>query len=225
MTELYRKADTSLHDIGGHLCIQRGPRGIRTTVQSLSELLEIAAEEVPVSLTELDTLARDYFPAGAPLPPGARSGLPRMPADRLDPGYTQYLDARFEALGNDIGELKEILDPDYGKDPDPQERVQIAGQIERWVDATFWPNDRSAEAVRELAHAIRRNDLKTFVEGEGCARYDNDEGDRKVAAFKHVELLNRIDDHREKANGHPAAQAIREAFDRLKLDLEKAALA
>ena len=77
---------------------------------------------------------------------------------------------------------------------DPAEaRFRMASDIERWVDRTWWPNDRSAEAVRELAHAVRRNDVAAFVDGEGCARYDNDEGDRKAARWKKTDLLNRID--------------------------------
>ena len=58
---------TSLHDIGGHLCVQRGPRGIRTVVQSFNELLEIAAEEIPLDNKDLDALGR-FFVAGEPRP-------------------------------------------------------------------------------------------------------------------------------------------------------------
>ena len=54
----------------------------------------------------------------------------------------------------------------------------MADDIQRWVDRTYWPNDRTASAVRSLAHAVRRNDVAAFVDGEGFARYDNDEGDR-----------------------------------------------
>ena len=111
MTQLHQHRDTSLHDIGGHLCVQRGPRGIRMMVQSFPELLEIAAEEIPLANDELAALGT-FFPngaAGAPLPPGAKAGLPDLPADRLDPGYTQYLDAHFDTLGNGINELKKRI--------------------------------------------------------------------------------------------------------------------
>ena len=177
MTQLHQNGDTSLHDIGGHLCVQRRPRGIRMMVESFPELLKIAAEEIPLDNDELAAMGT-FFPngaAGAPLPPGARAGLPDLPADRLDPGYTQYLDAHFETLGNEISELKERIPAQA----DPAEaRFRMADDIVRWVDRTFWPNDRSAEAVRELAHAVRRNDVAAFVDGEGFARYDHDEGDR-----------------------------------------------
>ena len=186
MTQLHQNGDTSLHDIGGHLCVQRGPRGIRTMVESFPELLKIAAEEIPLDNEDLDALGK-YFPAGAPRPPGAKAGLPDLPADRLDPGYTQYLDAHFETLGNEISELKERIPAQA------EARFGMADDIVRWVDRTFWPNDRSAEAVRELAHAVRRNDVAAFVDGEGFARYDRDEGDRKAARWRHADLLNLVD--------------------------------
>ena len=90
------------------------------------------------------------------------------------------------------------------------------------MDRTYWPNDKSAEAVRELAHAIRRNDAKAFVDGEGAARYDNDAGDRKVAAWKHLDLLNMIDDAEQEArseSGLDADTAVG-ALQRLKEKLE-----
>ena len=190
MTQLHQNGDTSLHDIGGHLCVQRGPRGIRTMVQSFPELLEIAAGEIPLDNKDLDALGK-YFPAGAagaPRPPGAKAGLPDLPADRLDPGYTQYLDAHFETLGNDINELKKRIIPAQA-DADPaQARHRIADDIVRWVDRTFWPNDRSAEAVRELAHAVRRNEVAAFVDREGFARYDHDEGDQFKKRMEGLDL-------------------------------------
>ena len=178
MTELYRQGDTSLHDIGGHLCIQRGPRALRAMVASFPELLEIAAGEIRLDNDQLAGLGK-FFPAGTPRPPGARAGLPDLPADRLDPGYTQYLDAHFETVGNGLAELKKLFAAQVDAQADPgEERGRMADDIVRWVDATWWPNDRSAEAVRELAHAIRRNDVAAFVDGEGFARYDHDEPDR-----------------------------------------------
>ena len=90
------------------------------------------------------------------------------------------------------------------------------------MDRTYWPNDKSAQAVRELAHAIRRNDLAAFVDGEGTARYDNDAGDRKVAAWKHLDLLNMIDDAEQEArseSGLDADTAVG-ALKRLKEKLE-----
>ena len=190
MTQLHQHRDTSLHDIGGHLCVQRGPRGIRMMVESFPELLKIAAEEIPLANDELAAMGT-FFPngaAGAPLPPGARAGLPDLPADRLDPGYTQYLDAHFETLGNDINELKKRIIPAQA-DADPaQARHRIADDIVRWVDRTFWPNDRSAEAVRELAHAVRRNEVAAFVDREGFARYDHDEGDQFKKRMEGLDL-------------------------------------
>ena len=68
---------------------------------------------------------------------------------------------------NDSDAVWEALTPVPGSLADPAvpaapatERGQIAAEIERRVDRTYRPNDRSAEAVRELAHAVRRNDLK-----------------------------------------------------------------
>ncbi len=176
----------ALHDIAGHLCVQRGPRGIRQKIPTPDQAIAVAGD-IGLGDETLTGLIGKYFGTA----PEGRTVLKTV--SNAGPGIVSHVIAfcddgsvwRKDTDVNDSDAAWEALTPLPGSVADPavpadptHERGQIAGEIERWVNQTYWPNDRSAEAVRELAHAIRRNDLREFVDGEGCARYDNDEGDR-----------------------------------------------
>ena len=200
MKELHRtNLHDSLFDIGGRLFYRVGPGGNREPVASIDELVRCAGA-MKLNDKVLAELVEAYF---SPEPPTVLSTV-----SNAGPGITSHViafcddgsvwrkdtdvnDTAWEPLAPVPGSWAALAG--RGKADPAQARHRMAADIERWVNQTYWPNDKSAEAVRELAHAIGRNDVADFVDGEDCARYDRDEGDRKAARWKRTDLLNLVD--------------------------------
>ena len=152
----------SLHDIGGHLCVQRGPRGIRQKVHTPEQAIA-AGDDIGLDDETLTGLVGKYFgTAGAGAAPEGRTVLKTVA--NAGPGLTGHVlafcdDGSVWRKDTDVNRLRRRLGG-----PDPVAR--LAGRPRRRAG----PGDR-ARPDRQRNRAVGgRHLLAQRQERRGGAR-------------------------------------------------------
>ena len=79
----------SLHDIAGHLCVQRGPRGIRQKIPTPDQAIAVA-DDIGLDDDDDEKLVRKYFgQAGEQAAPEGRTVLKTV--SNAGPGITSHV--------------------------------------------------------------------------------------------------------------------------------------